>query len=85
MDESKLWLLRREDIVGKEEGPWEDGVTGDARHGILGTLGMLGARIRLGMLLRSLSMQHHQHFVSIFMLYALFSTITNEKKIHKIS
>lgn len=57
LDESKLWLLRREDIVGKEEGPWEDGLTGEARHGILGTLGMLGARIRLGMLLRSLSMQ----------------------------
>lgn len=57
LDESKLWLLRREDIIGKEEGPWEDGLTGEARHGILGTLGMLGARIRLGMLLRSLSMQ----------------------------
>lgn len=57
LDESKLWLLRREDIVGKEEGPWEGGLTGEARHGMLGTLGMLGARIRLGMLLRSLSMQ----------------------------
>lgn len=55
LDESKLWLLRREGIVGKEEGPWEGGLIGEARHGILGTLGMLGARIRLGMLLRSLS------------------------------
>lgn len=55
LDESKLWLLRREDIVGKEEGPWEGGLTGDTRHGTLGTLGMLGALIRLGMLLRSLS------------------------------
>lgn len=55
LDESKLWLFRREGIVGKEEGPWEGGLTGEARHGMLGTLGMLGARIRLGMLLRSLS------------------------------
>lgn len=60
LDESKLWLLRREDIVGKEEGPWEGGLMGEARHGILGTLGMLGARIRLGMLLRSLSMQPYE-------------------------
>lgn len=65
-DESKLWLLRREDIVGKEEGPWEGGLTGEARHGILETLGMLGARIRLGMLLRSLSMQPYQQIKSGF-------------------
>lgn len=25
LDESKLWLLRRADIAGKEEGPWEGG------------------------------------------------------------
>lgn len=25
LDESKLWLLRRQDIAGKEEGPWEGG------------------------------------------------------------
>lgn len=56
LDESKLWLLRREDIVGKEEGPWEDWLTGETRHGILGTLDMLGVRIRFGMLLRSVSM-----------------------------
>lgn len=57
LDESKLWLLRREDIIGREEGPWEGGLRGEARHGLLGTLGMLGDRSRLGMLLRSLSMQ----------------------------
>lgn len=56
LDESKLWLLRREDIVGKEEGPWEDWLIGETRHGILGTLDMLGVRIRFGMLLRSVSM-----------------------------
>lgn len=55
LDESKLWLLRREDIVGKEEGPWEDGLIGETRQGILGTLDMLGVRIRFGMLLRSVS------------------------------
>lgn len=55
LDESKLWLLRREDIIGREEGPWEGGLRGEARHGLLGTLGMLGDRSRLGMLLRSLS------------------------------
>lgn len=66
LDESKLWLLRRDDIVGKEEGPWEGGLTEEARHGILGTLGMLGARIRLGMLLRSLSMQSYQQTKSGF-------------------
>lgn len=55
LDESKLWLLRREDIVGKEEGPWEDWLIGETRHGILGTLDMLGVRIRFGMLLRSVS------------------------------
>lgn len=66
LDESKLWLLRREDIAGKEEGPWEDGLTGEARHGILGTLGMLGARIRLGMLLRSLSTQSYEQTRSGF-------------------
>lgn len=55
LDESKLWLLLREGIDGKEEGPLEGGLTGEARHGTLGTLGMLGARIRFGMLLRSLS------------------------------
>lgn len=39
---------------------------GEARHGILGTLGMLGARIRFGMLLRSLSMQPHEQTRSCF-------------------
>lgn len=39
-------------------------MAGDTRHGILGTLGMLGARIRLGMLLCSLSMQQHQQLSS---------------------
>ena len=62
LDESKLWLLRREGIAGREEGPLEAGLAGEARQGILGTLGMLGARIRLGMLLRSLSMQEYEQF-----------------------
>lgn len=57
LDESKLWLLRSEDIDGKEEGPWEDWLIGETRHGILGTLDMLGVRIRFGMLLRSVSTQ----------------------------
>lgn len=66
LEESKLWLLRREGIVGREEGPWEGGLTGETRQGILGTLGMLGVRSRLGMLFRSLSMQPNQQTGSDF-------------------
>lgn len=60
LDESKLWLLRREGIDGREEGPLEGGLAGEVRHGILGTLGMLGARIKLGMLLCSLSISQYK-------------------------
>ena len=54
LEESKLWLFRREDIIGREEGPGE-GLTGDSRLGMLGTLAMLGDLSRLGMLLRNFS------------------------------
>ena len=40
--------------MGREEGPGE-GLTGDSRLGMLGTLAMLGDLSRLGMLLRNFS------------------------------
>ena len=54
LEESKLWLFRRDDIIGREEGPGE-GLTGDRRLGMLGTLAMLGHLSRFGMLLRNFS------------------------------